>query len=94
MNALLRHPIWTGLAFEGVLATLFMLFSVGPCNAPIVGVAVVVLHYPAGFFVERVLGIGFSPLQLLLSAAFMVPIWVSLLFCIRYFLSGAHGRSR
>ena len=86
MKLLLRHPVLSGLGFEALLVVLFLFFPVGSCNAPAIGVAVVVLHYPAGIFVERVLGIGFSAKQAALTAALMAPIWICLLLAVRHFL--------
>jgi hypothetical protein len=93
MKWILRHPVWSGVGFEAVLATLFLFFPVGPCNAPTVGVAVVILHYPAGIFVERVLGIDFSGAQLLLSAALMIPVWICVLLCVRRIPGVGHHKS-
>jgi hypothetical protein len=79
MNFLLRHPALSGLGFEALLVALFMCFPVGPCNAPPIGVAVFILHYPAIISVECVLGIGWSPTQFLLTAILMTPVWICLL---------------
>ena len=83
MSYLLQHPVKNGISFEFLLVAAFLFFSVGPCKAPAVGVAVVYLHYPAGIFVERVLGISYSGMQLLLSSFLMVPVWILLLFFSR-----------
>ena len=79
----LRHPVWSGLAFESLLAVLFCFFPVGPSNFSFVGIAVVYLHYPAVIFVERVLGIGFSARQALASAVLMAMVWIGALFLLR-----------
>jgi hypothetical protein len=83
MRIFLKHPLWSGLAFEGLLVLLFCLFPAGACNSPPVGVAVIFLHYPAVFFVERALGIGFSGTQAVLSAALMIPVWIGAFFLLR-----------
>ena len=82
----MRHPMWSGIGFETLLVGLFMCFPVGPCNQPAVGVAIVFLHYPAGIFVERVLGIEYSITQLQLIAALMVPVWILLIFLLGRFV--------
>ena len=86
MNLLLRHPALAGLGFEALLVALFTCFPVGSCNTPPIGVAVCILHYPALIFVERVLGIGWSPTQFLLTAILMTPVWICLLMLARRLL--------
>lgn len=90
MRLVLRHPVWSGLALEGALIVLFMLFPCGSCNWTAAGGLVVYAHYPALLFVEDVLGIGFSGTQALLSAGLMIPVWVGLLFALRW-ISGRAG---
>lgn len=76
MKPLLLKAIICGVVFEGVLAALFMLFTVGPCSAPLPGVVVLSVHYPA-FFVGTYLLNLHSDVQILLAAPFiMAPIWI------------------
>jgi hypothetical protein len=94
MKLILRHPVWSGLAFEGLLIVLFMLFPAGACNSPIVGVFVLYAHYPALLFAERVLDIGFSAKQAMLSAAMMIPVWMLLFSILRWLFTGVLGAAR
>jgi hypothetical protein len=80
VRVLLRHPILTGVSFECVLVLLFGFFPEGPCNQPLVGVAVMYLHYPAFFVTDVVLGLDVPDLwSLALAAVLMVPVWIVLI---------------
>ena len=81
---LVCHPVWGGLAIEGVLVLLFWFFPAGACNTPLVGVTVLYAHYPAILFVERVLGLPYSAIQFFTSAALMAVLWIGVLFVMRW----------
>jgi hypothetical protein len=91
MKLIVRHPVWSSLVFEGLLALLFCFFPVGPCNQAAPGVVVVVLHIPAIFVVEHILGVEFSAWQLLLSAILMIPVWAIVLSLLHWLIDRKHG---
>ncbi len=84
MRFVLKYPLWSGLAWEALVVLLFCVFPYGACNSPLVGVAVVLLHYPALIFVERVLNIGSG--TALLSAVLMIPVWIGTIYLLRFVL--------
>jgi hypothetical protein len=87
LKFLVRHPIWTGLAIEAVMVFLFWIFPAGACNWPLVGGAVIYIHYPALLFVEKVLGVPYSAMQFFASVGLMTLLWIGLLFVMRCFLA-------
>jgi len=90
---LIPNLIVTGVAIEALFAGLFILFPVGPCSAPIIGIGIVYLHYPALMFAGHVLGITAYGRQLVLAPLLMVPVWVALLFTSRFLFKRIVGRT-
>jgi hypothetical protein len=90
---LIPHLIVTSVAIEALLACLFILFPVGPCSAPVIGIGIVYLRYPALMFAGHVLGITAYGRQLVLVPLLMVPVWVALLFVLRFLFRWIAGRT-
>lgn len=84
VNWLLHHPVWGGIAIEAFLVGLFVVFPAGPCNAPVVGVAVMLLHSPAALLIEMFHIHMSGQYQAMLIAGLMVPIWVGILAAIQH----------
>jgi hypothetical protein len=59
----------------------------------VIGIGIVYLHYPARMFAEHVLGITAYGRQLVLAPLFMVPVWVALLFVLRFIFRCLAGRT-
>lgn len=93
MRLVLEHPIGVALAFEVLLVTLWCLFPVGACNQPLVGVMVVVIHYPAILILEHAFGLRFSVAQYAASAFLMIPAWAALLYLLRMLIVAVERRS-
>lgn len=87
---LLAHPILSAVAIESLLAGLFVAFPVGPCAAPIIGIGIVYLHYPVLQFAHHVLGVTAYGQQLLVAPLLMLPVWVALLYTVRFVFRSRH----
>lgn len=72
--------IVSGLLFEILQIAVFMVFPVGPCNAPLPGVVVCYLHTPS-FWVLNLLGVSW-PGELLLAPLIQTPVWIVLCYAI------------
>jgi len=83
---LLRHPIVCGLGVEAALVGTFLLFPVGSCNAPLPGVIVLHLHYPAFLFSQHVLHLTTDAQHLVVAPLLMAAVWISMAAAVRRLL--------
>ena len=90
---LFAHPILCGLGVEAVLVGTFFWFPVGSCNAPLPGVAVLYLHYPAFLFSERVLRFTSDVQHLVVAPIVMAAVWASI-FAVAGYVIRARTRHR
>ena len=80
---LLKHPILSGLGFEAALIATFLVFPVGPCNAPAPGIAVLALHTPGFLLSSLVLGATSDKQSLIIAPIVMTAVWISSLYLLR-----------
>jgi hypothetical protein len=83
----LQHPILCGLAVEVMLVAVFLIFFVGPCNAPIPGLVVLFLHWPAAICLRYALPFTSDWQRLILSPLVMTAVWISLFYVLRHYFA-------
>ena len=85
----LSHPILSAVGIESLLSGLFVVFHVGPCTAPVIGIAILYLHYPALLLAGRIAQLT-GWWDLAMTPLLMLPIWIALLYLLRFALRPRH----
>lgn len=75
----LLFPILGGFGIEIVCVGIFLLFPVGSCVAPLPGVVMLYLHYPAFLFSEHVLRLTSDHQHLVVAPVLMAGVWIAAL---------------